>query len=280
MYKFVKKIHKKLYTVLSINLLHSLVFLCYSQSDRPIKPKMQKIKTYGLRQIFYRFTGIAAVLLIVAYSFFAISQYVSAASNSNFSQTINAGTLTTDIRDENRNSVASPSVGFNAISYPFACLTGGSRPSGTFGTNTQRIYVDNPGNANNGWTLTLAATSGVTTLWQNGGSSQNYDFNDPGGSGCTDGGDADSRPGQLTVDPSVGTLTADCAACNTSNITLGSSTAYNQGTTDSVTLLNAAAASTDFGRWYLTGVDADQTIPAEQAADSYTLNMTLTVTAL
>jgi hypothetical protein len=241
---------------------------------------MQKIKNYGLRQIFYRFTGVAMVLLIVAYSFFAISQYVAAAGNSNFSQTINAGTLTTDIRDENRASVASPSVTMGAISYPFACLTGGSAPSGTFGTNTQRIYVDNPGNANNGWTLTLAATGGATTLWQNGGSSQNYDFNDPGGSGCTDGGDADSKGGQMTVNPAVGTLSADCLACVTTNITLGSSTAYNQGTTDSVTLLNAASGSDDFGRWYLTGANVSNTIPAEQPADSYTINLTLTVTAL
>jgi hypothetical protein len=241
---------------------------------------MLKIKQYGLRQIFYRLTGVILALLMVGYAGFIIPLYVEAAGNSNFSQTINAGTLTTDIRDNNRASVASPSVTMGAIAYPFACLTGGSRPSGTFGTNTERIYVDNPGNANNGWSLTLAATGGATTLWQNGGSTQNYDFNDTGGSGCTDGGDADSRPGQLSVNPSVGAITADCASCVTTNITLGSNSAYEQGVTDSITLLNAAAGSDDFGRWYLTGVDMDQTIPAEQASDSYTINLTLTVTAL
>jgi hypothetical protein len=241
---------------------------------------MQKIKQIGNKRILYRFSGVLLLLLISVYTCLSVVQYVQAASNSNLSQTINAGTLTTDIRDNNRATVASPSVTMGAISYPFACLTGGSAPAGTFGTNTQRIYVDNPGNANNGWTLTLAATGGATTLWQNGGSTQNYDFNDPGGSGCTDGGDADTRAGQLTVDPSVGALTADCASCATSNITLGSSAAYDQGTTDSITLLNAAAGSDDFGRWYLTGVNMSQTIPAEQAADSYTVNLTLTVTAL
>jgi hypothetical protein len=204
---------------------------------------------------------------------------VFAANSSQFNQSINAGSLATDIKDASRNTVASPSVGFSAVSFPFTCLTGGSAPTGTFGTNTERIYVENPGAANNGWTLTLAATSGITTLWQNAGSSQNYDFNDPTASGCTDSADADTRPGQLSVDPSVSTLTTDCTSCVTTNITKGSASAYSQGVTDSITLLNAAAASDDFGRWYLTGVGVSQTIPAEQPADSYNLNLTLTVTA-
>ncbi len=224
---------------------------------------------------------LAAIALAAVSVFMAIDPpSVLAASNSNLTQTINAGTLTTDIRDASRASVASPSVAFGAVSFAYSCWSiGGGAPTATFGSNTQRIYVDNPGAANNGWTLTLAATSGATTLWQNSGSTQNYDFNDAGGSGCTDGGDADSRPGQLSVDPSVSTLTADCVSCNTSNITKGSSTAYDQGTTDSVTLLNAASASSDTGRWYLTGVGMTQTIPAEQYPDSYTINFTLTVTA-
>jgi hypothetical protein len=217
---------------------------------------------------------LAAVLLFSL----LIPRWTSAAGNSNFTQTINAGTLATDIRNASRVSVASPTVAMSTVSYPFVCLTGGSASSGTFGTNTERIYVDNPGAANNGWTLTLAPTA-ATTLWQNGGSTQNYDFNDPGGSGCTDGGDADSVAGQLTVNATPGTLTTDCSACTTNNITKGSSTAYNQGTTDSVTLLTASNTSDEFGRWYLTGVTMSQTIPQEQSADSYTINLVLTVTA-
>lgn len=226
--------------------------------------------------------GVAALLSAFGLLGVVIPRYVQAASNSNFTQTIQPGILATDIRDNNRVSVATPSVGMSTVSFPFACLTGGSRPSGTFGTNTERIYVDNPGNANNGWTLTLGATV-ATTLWQNAGSTQNYDFNDPDTGGCIDGaGDADTRAGQLSIDPSVGAITADCASCNPLNpgITLGAASAFNQGTTDLITLAAAAAGSDDFGRWYLTGIDADQTIPAEQAADSYTINLTLTITAL
>lgn len=59
----------------------------------------------------------------------------------------------------------------------------------------------------------------------------------------------------------------------------GSSAAFNQGTTDSITLVNAGSTSNDVWRGYLSGATISQTIPAEQAADSYTLNLTLTATA-
>ncbi len=224
--------------------------------------------------------GVASLLSAFGLLGVVIPRYVDAAPDSDFTQTINAGTLTTDIRDNNRVSVVNPAVALNAVAYPFACLTGGSAPAGTFGTNTERIYVDNPGNANNGWSLTLAATGGATSVWANGGATATYDYNDPTTGGCTDGADADTVAGQMTVNPSVGAITPDCASCAATNITLGSSAAFEQGVTDSVTLLNAAAGSDDFGRWYLTGANVSQTIPAEQAADTYSINLTLTVTAL
>lgn len=204
-----------------------------------------------------------------------------AASNSTFNQTVNSGTLATDIMNASRVSVGSPTVTMSAKSFSFDCQAGGGASTGTFGSNSERIYVSNGDAADNGWTLTLAATSGATARWQNGGASQFMDFNDPTGStaGCTDGGDADSTPGQLTVDPSVGTLTADCGSCVTTNVSKGSSAGFNQGTIDSITILNAAASSNDVWRGYLTGVGLSQTVPAETPADAYTLDLTLTVTA-
>lgn len=226
--------------------------------------------------------GIAVLLgtgLVFGLYVLLLSPSASAANNSTLNQSINDGTLATDIRDSSRVSVANPSVSMSAATFSYICLTGGSAPIGTLGSNSQRVYVDNPGAADNGWTLTLASTAGPTTLWQNVGSTQNYDFNDPASSGCTDGADTDTRGGQLTIDPSVSTITADCATCSTANITKGSSTGYSEGVTNSVTLLNAAAASDDYGRWYLTGAGMSQTLPAEQAVDNYTLNLTLTITA-
>jgi hypothetical protein len=202
---------------------------------------------------------------------------VFAANNSTFNQTINAGVLSTDILDASGVTVASPAVSMSAKNLSFTCLTGGSASTGTFGTNTERVYVINPGGANNGWTLTLAATSGPTALWTAGGNT--FDFNDAGTSGCTDGADSDAKAGQLTVDPSASTLTTDCTACVATNVTKGSSTAYLEGTTNSVTLLTATAASDDVWRGYITGAGLSQTIPAETPPGAYTVNMTLTATA-
>lgn len=232
---------------------------------------MQKMKKHFKVIVPY----FAVALLIGATVVLIPKASVNAANDIDLTQTINAGTLTTDVRDASRVSVANPTFALGTSTFSFDCQT----TTGTMGTNSQRIYVDNPDAADNGWTLTIAATGGATTLWQNGGSTQNFDFNDPTSSGCSDGADTDTKGGQLTLDPSVSTITTDCASCATTNITKGSSTAYNQGTTDSVTLLNAAAASNDVGRWYLTDIGLSQKIPAEQPVDSYTLNLTVTVTA-
>lgn len=204
---------------------------------------------------------------------------VYAANNSDLTQSITAGTLATDVLDASRVPVASPTAAMSAKTFSFTCQSGGSASTGTLGTNTQRIYVTNPDAADNGWTLTMAATSGATSRWANGGVTQFFDFNDPTTSGCTDGGDADTSGGQLTVDPTAGTLTTDCTSCVSTNVSLGSSAAFSQGATDSITLLNASAASNDVWRGYLTGATLSQTLPAEQAVDSYTLNFTITVTA-
>lgn len=218
--------------------------------------------------------------IIAALSVLALLLGVSTASAANtptLNQAINAGTLATDILDASRNTVASPSATLTAKNFSFDCYTGGSASTGLLGTDSERIYVINPDAADSGWTLTIGATSGATATWSNG--SETYDFNDADGSGCTDGADADTVGGQLTIDANAGTLTADCGSCTTTDVTKGSSTAFVQATTDSVTLLTAAAGSDDVWRGYLTGAALSQTIPAEQATGSYSLNMTITVTA-
>lgn len=201
--------------------------------------------------------------------------YVSGAATSSFTQTINPGTLAVDIVDGSFVSVGSPSVALSAVNVSFSCQTS----TGTFGTATQKIYVSNPDAADNGWTVSLAA-SAPTVTWTSAGTP--FDFNDPTTAGCTDGGDTDTYAGQMTVNPSGGTLaTGQCTGgCNTTNITKGSSNAFNQGTTDSITVLTGASGSSDVGDWTLTGVAISQTIPAEQpAASDYDLDLTLSVVA-
>lgn len=222
----------------------------------------------------------AFYVLIVSVSSLALVGVVWAANNSQFNQIVNGGTLSVDIKDASKVPVANPSVAMSAVAVDFDCQTS----TGIFGTNTERIYVMNPNGADNGWNVTMAATSGATAQWQNAGSTENFDFNDPTTSGCADGADGgggDTNAGQMSVDPTTnGVITADCGNCTTNNVSLGSAAAFDEGTINSITLLSAAAASSDVGRWYLTAVDISQTIPAEQTADAYSIDMTLTATAL
>lgn len=220
----------------------------------------------------------ASFLVLFILAWFSLSYLgigtVLASSTSNFTQTINAGTLAVDIVDGSYVTVASPTVAMGAVTFSFGCQSA----NGTLGTASQQIYVTNPDAADNGWTVSLAG-SATTAVWDSAGT--DYDFNDPGGSGCTDGGDADSLAGQMTVNPNAGTLAVgQCDSCVTTNVTKGSSTAFNQGTTDSITVLTGAANSNDIGDWTLQGATITQTIPGEQpAAADYDINMTLSILA-
>lgn len=65
--------------------------------------------------------------------------------------------------------------------------------------------------------MTLAA-SAPTASWV--GTGGTMDFNDPTTAGCTDGVDTDAYKGQLTVNPSGGTLAVgSCASCAPTAIT-------------------------------------------------------------
>lgn len=205
----------------------------------------------------------AAVL--TGLSLLALPALAYASNTPTLNQTVNAGTLTTNIyQSDDTTPVASPSVAFAAVNRSFSCQTNAA----TLGDTSNKLNVTNFG-SNNGWTLTMAATGGAASTWSDGGTNS-YKFNDATGSGCTN--------GQLTVDPSASTLTLDCSsACTATGVTKGSSTAFVSGTQNSVTL----ASSTSGSAWegYLTGISLSQKIPASQAAASYSLGMTITVTA-
>ena len=223
-----------------------------------------------------RYLTTTSVLMLVFFiSFGSVFVPIAlASSTSNFQYTINAGTLAVDIVDASYVTVASPSVVLTTGTFSFSCGTA----TGTFGSASQVIYISNPDAADNGWTVSLAG-SATTAVWDSAGT--DYDFNDSTGSGCTDGADADALGGQMTVDPSVGTLAVgQCASCATTSVTKGSSSAFVQGTTDSITILTGAAGSNDIGDWKLTGVSISQKVPAEQpAASDYDVNMVLSIVA-
>lgn len=211
-----------------------------------------------------------------------LTSSASAAPASDVTQVINAGTLSVDILDASRIGVGSPTIAMGAKSFSFDCQNAGSSSTGTLGTGTQRLYVMNPSASTpNGWSVSLAPTAGATATWSNTGATKRFDFNDASGTGCTDGADTDTYSGQMTVNPSAGTVTTDCATCTATGVTRGSSASYSEGSVNSVTLLTASAGASNPWRGYLTGVGISQSIPAEQLPDSsYSLNMTMTVVAL
>jgi hypothetical protein len=115
----------------------------------------------------------------------------------------------------------------------------------------------------------MAATGGATATWASPGPpAHSYKFNDSAGSGCTN--------GQLTVNPAVGTLTAQ-TNCTTTSVSKGSSTAFTGST--AATLLNASSPAQIDCYWELINIGLSQKIPAGQLGGNYTINMTLTITA-
>jgi hypothetical protein len=177
-----------------------------------------------------------------------------------------APNLAFDFVDGGGSSVSSPSGTLGTVSPTFTCQT----VTGTLGSSTQRLRVTNTSD-NPSWTLTMAATDGPTATWSAPTvPPHSYKFNDAAGSGCTN--------GQLTVNASAGTLTAQ-TNCSTSGVTKGSSTAFVSGTVNTATILNAASPAAIDCYWELINVSLSQKVPAGQLGGNYTINMTVTITA-
>lgn len=196
-----------------------------------------------------------------------------------FVATINPGVLTTDIRDEQGNSIAKPIVSFGPIVSSDDCLFAEAALTSLFGRDDARIYVDNPQAVDGGWTLTLAPVHGDEAIWQ-GKAGNKLDLDDPGSNslGCEDS-DNDGAAGYLTVNPRSARLTPDCQYCSAKNLVLGPSGNASFASSESLTLVHANDTSSGVGRWYITGIEVRQTVPASQADDEYSLDLVLTATA-
>lgn len=178
------------------------------------------------------------------------------------------GTLSVDIVDSGGTTVGSPSVSFSSLGFSYSSQTS----TGTLSTSSQKIRVDNH-SATATWTVAIAATSGTTALWTVG--SLKYDYNDA--SGASDGADADAFGGQLTLDPSGGTVAAVAPCASTTGISKGSSNAYSEsGGVSSITLLTAGGSASFNCQWDFTGISLSQAVPAAQAGGTYTLSFTIT----
>ncbi len=183
------------------------------------------------------------------------------------------GALTAGVVDSSGDDVSSPNLGLSSVGFLYGC----GSSSGVIGESSQRIRVSNT-TSSPGWSLSIAASGSQSALWANGGNTIQYDYNDPTSSGCGDGADSDSKAGMMSINADIGTLSPQ-SGCSSANITKGSLSSFSEGSVDAITLLNASPSANTSCYWDLTGVGLEQIIPAEQASETYNINLTITITA-
>jgi hypothetical protein len=166
-----------------------------------------------------------------------------------------SSTLSASFVDAGGTVIASPVAAFAAITV------GTTTANGTLATASSKIRVTNTRTVAT-WSLTIAATAGPTATWLAGATS--LDFNDP-------------VTNALTIDPSAATITPVGMLCTTTDLASGASAAFDQGVIDSITMLTAGGSAMTGCSWDMTGITLSQTIPAAQAAGSYSISMTITV---
>lgn len=222
-------------------------------------------------------TKIYVCITTVSLGIFSFAHTSFGSDTSTLNQTISTGALSVDIVDASYNTVANPTTAFDVATVSPDCQ---GTLYGSFGTTSQKIYVQNLGAANDGWILSVAASS-TTALWTSTSNpSDQFDFND-NSSGCDDGADADSLGGRMSFEASAGTLsTGTCASCTSTLVIQSGLSAFDEGSADSITLLLALAGSDDVGDWELVDVSLVQSIPGGTPAhDDYTIDMVLSVVA-
>ena len=194
-------------------------------------------------------------ILAVMTAFVLTVSVAFAASNTDLSITINEGSQSIDIVDGAGAAVATPSVAMSAIDFSFA----DQATTGTLGTASEKIRLSNPTSTST-WTVSIAATDGAGAKWSDGGTNE-MDADVNGG-------------GQLTIDPSAGTIAANVGGVTT-GVSVGSSAALDAGS--AVTLFSADGTAAAYEVYDLTGVALSQNVPGSTPAAAYTLNLTLTL---
>lgn len=140
-------------------------------------------------------------------------------------------------------------------------------------STSQQLEVKNTTNVG-GWTVALSAAGGSAARWRNGTGTASYAFNG-----------AQAASGRLLVDMSNGSFSAISAGggqgCDATGLSFSGSVSFVAGTAtaNAVTIASAAQNSKRQCAFRLQNIRLSQTIPAYQKPDTYTLPMTLTVTA-
>ena len=228
---------------------------------------------FYMKFVLYR-NVVAAV--IVSLSLISVAAAYAQTATTTLTINIGTGIFTVAIVDSSGSPTAG-AVTFGSYARSSSC----GEVTGTLGTATQKIRITNDYGDEDSWSLGIAPTGGASAKWSD-GSSNEFDFNDNGTSGCTDSAslspDTDTLGGQLTIDPSGATLTRIGTTSATSPPTFGSSTPFLHGTNDSVTLLSGTSSSdhTD-AKWDITDISLSQKIPGGQQGTGFSMAMTLTL---
>lgn len=185
--------------------------------------------------------------------------FAATTATSTLEQVITAGALSTEFQDAGGATVSNPTVPLTTLAQSSAVQTS----TGTFGTTSNRVVIDNPGAALNGWTLTLNATNPSTALWSNG--TQTFDYK-----GTT-------ATGQLSINGATATYTA--LNGTSTGITVGTGGTFSASTVAGGLTLAQGDGTNDVTKGYVAGYGVQQSIPAGQAAGTYTIQMTQTLTA-
>lgn len=171
-------------------------------------------------------------------------------------------TLSVDIVNSSGVSVSNPKVIFPSLFNSFQCQSN----MGILGTPAERIRVtDNRASGN--WSLALSAADGASAKWESG--SDSYSFNNPAGTpaGC--------QFGQLAMDfSSIGAGAKP--GCTGTGLAPGAPGGFTGGTPR---IIGSGTGADRFCYWDVTGVGLEQQIPGATPPGSYTIDMTLTVTA-
>lgn len=207
---------------------------------------------------------LSSIITVSAFALAAIATpavYAATVADSQLTQQINQGVISTDIRDGSNNVVNNPAFAMGAVSTS----TSEQTSTGTFGDASRRISVDNPGASSTGGSFTLSLNAKVpgTGAWTNG--TETYAYN-----GAT------SADGQLTINPAAGSITAVVGGAT--GVSTGTSATFTGSSP--ITIMSADGTSNAIWNGYITGIGLSQTIPAGQASGSYTLDMEQTVVAL
>ena len=205
-------------------------------------------------------TGVTVLSLVVLG---APGAYAQLSADSKLTQTISAGTISTNFTDTEGDPVSSPSFAMSSATVS----TGNMSTTGTYGSDTQRATVDKPG-ISGGFTLALAAEDS-SIGW--------YESNTPSVSAYKhNGATPDER--QLTVGTG-GTLGE-----YTGSGTLAGITGSEGGTfTDDdpiMIMLGASGTMDSVWRGYVHGISLTQVIPSGTPEGSYSIDLVQTVTSV